>query len=265
MRKKLLRGLAASILAFAVILPSAMPAHAADGAAVKLLDVLFALGRLRAGKASGADLKPFITLAISAVTASRNEVIEHIDALVAEDIKSAARSASIEFTDFEQIIDDELGLELWTFEVARAAATGAGRLGQVDRPSAEQIAQAVIQLYNLALVGAEFGGRQNYLINLMRDEIAALTEMTTKLEPDCNWVFNQSFPGGYQRTYRCVAANGVDEVMRQEQYIGGRYTIGPVDTAAVKAEAGQKSSWIVAKEYLPILEQELRELEAEQR
>ncbi|GAB1690849.1 hypothetical protein [Krasilnikovia sp. M28-CT-15] len=265
MRTRLLRGLAASILALTVILPgTAQPAQAADGVAIKLFDVLSALGRLRAGKASGADLKPFIQLAISAVTTSQNEVIKHIDAIVAAEVKAAADSASTEFTDIEGIIDDELGLEQWTRDVARAGRKGAGLLTLVDRPSAEQIAQAVIQLYQIALVGADFVGSRPYLIAVMREYVAANRQMIETLEPDCKWINTKTFPGGYQRDYRCVAANNVDEVTKSEQVIGGRYYLGPVNIDAVKLEAGQKSSWIVAKEYLPMLEQELRKLEEQQ-
>jgi hypothetical protein len=265
LRTRLLRGFAASILAFAVILPStAQTAHAADGDAAKLADAVLALGRLLSGHGTSADLKPLIALAIGAVTASRNEVLVHIDALEAAEVKAAAMSASNEFTDFEQMADDELGLELWARDVGRAATLGKERLPIVARPAAEQIAQAVLQLYQLARVGAEYAGLNNYLKALTRDYIAAVRNMIEKLEPDCRWVNTQTFPGGYQRDYRCVAANGVDEVMKSEQVIWGTYYLGPVDTEAVKLAAGQKSAWIVAKEYLPILEQELREMEAQQ-
>jgi hypothetical protein len=250
------------MLAFAVILPStAQPARAADGVAGKLLNVVFALGRLKSGSGSSGDLETLISVAIDAVTESRDDVLAHIDAQQAVEVRAAALAASNEFTDFEQIMDDDLGLELWTFEVGRAATLGKERLSRVDRPSAEQIAQALHQLYQLARVGAEFAGRTNYLQTLTRDYVAASREMIQKLEPDCGWIHTQTMPGGYQRSYRCVAANGVDEVIKSEQYLWGTYHIGPVDTGAVKLESAKNSSWIVANEYLPTLEQELREME----
>lgn len=262
MRTRLLRGFAASILAFAVILPTtARPAQAADGVAGNLLSVVSALGRLIAGHGSSGDVETLIAVAIGAVTESRNEVLVYIDAVQAAEVKAAAVSASNEFTDFDQIRDDELGLELWARDVARAATLGKERMAIVDRPAAEQIAQALHQLYQLARVGAEYAGLNNYFVNLTREYVAVLREMVTKLEPDCRWINTQTMPGGYQRTYRCIAANGVDVVLKDEQYLWGRYYIGPVDTEATKLEAGQDSAWIVAKEYLPIVEQELRELE----
>ncbi|BCB88173.1 hypothetical protein [Phytohabitans suffuscus] len=262
MRRRLLRGFAASVLAFAVVLPStARPAQAADGVAGNLLNVVFALGRLMAGNGSSGDIETLIGIAIGAVTESRDEVLVYIDAHQAAEVKAAALSASNEFADFEQIIDDELGLELWARDVGRAATLGKERMPIVGRPAAEQIAQALHQLYQLARVGAEFAGLNNYLTNLTRDYIAASNSMLEKLEPDCAWIHTQTMPGGYQRSYRCVAANGVDDVIKTEQYLWGTYHLGPVDTEAVKLEAGKNSAWIVAREYLPILEQELREME----
>lgn len=253
MRTRVLRGLAAAVLALAILLPgTGTPAHAA-GSSDTIVKVVFSVYRLLDGGLSSSDVEQLILEAIGAVDDAEAEVIAHIDALQAAEIKAAARSASIQFADYEVFRENIFVLWPYMSDVSGSAALAYESVRTVTDPrAADQIGHAANVLYPIAMLAAEDAGMAGTRAGLMEDFEETNEYILDELEPTCTSRESTSPPDHISEVrVTCTAANGDTAGATQIRNLAtGEWLLGPVDVGDLKEAAAADSSWMVAKQVL---------------
>ncbi len=259
MKANLLRGVAVTTLAAAVLLSAgAQPARAWDGPkkAEKIITVGFSLFRID-NRLSEAMLKELVTVVLAQLTDARNEVLVHLDERDAAAATKAAIDASREFSDFEVLRQNEIGLEMWALRVASHASSAKVDLERIvttNRNAADQIGLAANTTFPIAMELLEYAGLSGSYAHIRANFIELNETILRELEPRCVMRPGEldPHPSIEEVTYTCTAANG-DQAVARDYRVGGRWIEGPVDLQALKVEAATNSSWVVAMEFLPIL------------
>jgi hypothetical protein len=250
-----MRGLAVIVVAVAVILPGVPPSASATVASTadRIITVGFSIFRFLDDGLTDGEIEALVRVAIEAVVQARDETISHLDAQQAATAKAAAISASNEFTEFNQIRRDELGLELWTMDVGRSGTAAKEQFNVVvDRRAADQIGLAVNVIYPIALAGADQARWTNYYNRLRAEYIEVNQNIVQRLAPICHSrpAENDHLPMVHDVYWICTAANGEQSAPRRETRVGDRWVQGPVNLDPLRDEAAVNSSWMVAKEVL---------------
>lgn len=254
MRTRVLRGLVATLLALAVALPgTTTPAHAVSDSSESIVKVVFSVYRLLTGGLQSSDVEQLILEAIGAVDQAEEEVITHLDALQAAEVKAAARSASIQFADYDEFRHNIIVLWSYMSDVSGSAALAYESVRTVTDPrAADQIGHAVNVLYPIGMLAAEDAGMPGTRAGLMEDYQETNEYILEELEPDCTSREVQGTPAHIVEIHiTCTAANGDEAVgIQVRNHATGQWLEGPVDVGALKEVAAADSSWLVAKRVL---------------
>jgi hypothetical protein len=271
MRRGLLRGVAAASMAVALgVVGTVRPAQADDvpceyvvvcppemPAAGPMVDFFFAIYNLVKGGPTAANLQALIQATIGALSRATNEVIVHIDSILAQLARSNALNAAIEFADFNNLIQDDLGLDAWAQKIGEWANNSAGTLNVqgLDRRAADQIGHALNEIYPIALAAYRFAGRTNGYGLLKQAYIEANEKIIRDFAPTCTETFTPLAPPSmrsYERRYACVAADGGTSA-GTEFYLDGVLQGPALNKDQIKVDAAAHSSWLVAVRILPTL------------
>ncbi|MEN3613214.1 hypothetical protein [Plantactinospora sp. ZYX-F-223] len=252
MKARLLRGIAATALALAVVLPgTTQPAHAnPDGTNTSLIDMLDLalnlLGRVGDGDVSAEDLAAMTQDVINALNQAESAVIAHLDAIAVADIRDDATAAVIEFEDINNFAEETL--EDWAQDVTHDAVRASSYLDAVaGKKAIDDVGYAVVTLFPIAMVARARAGFGT--TNLRTQYRAALQKIVDKLAPSCQYSYPEPNAVPLIRSYTCTVY-GPHTATQLEQYWLGEWQLGPIDPAAVEAASYANTSRAVAIESL---------------
>lgn len=252
MTAKLLRILAATVVAVGVALPGAAPPARAEvvpapppaGPVITIVISIPALFEDDEDELSPQEVALLIRESIGAIDTARSEVQRHLDARVAAEVNVMLSSARIEMADYAAWKDDEITLWENANRFNSWANTASAYLGAVQGMTAQdKLGLAVNTLYPLAVKLRVDAGLVNGARELLRDQIDINRWLIERLAPVCRQV---------QQDYECVGYDGT--TVREA---------GPVSDEKkeeIKFRAAAHTSWAVATRVLPELERTLAEL-----
>jgi hypothetical protein len=257
--KTLRRGIAAAILALAMLLTAAVqPARAedggggADGAADAVTDLaLLAYRAYKARTLSPEQLVQFVHLVLGAISETDSAVSGHIDGLEASDVLGNLRGLTYTMSDYEALRENEIWVESYPSTLSQYAANAFEKYHAVlTKTAKDQIGLAGQSLYSTLLTVATDAGLNSTMARANADYVKLMQDIVRDLEPVCKQqpgLDNTSRDAVF--TYTCTAANGKSEVF-VEIVSGGVMVKGPVDLGALKAQAAKDSAWLAAKRTL---------------
>jgi hypothetical protein len=256
MRGRLVRGLVAAVLAVVVVLPGhAQPAHAVSLETIgKVIDIatraVTLVKSILGGGVSDAALKEAVRQIIVAVEAAKTEIIAHIDAIAAAEVRACVRHHVIEFADVDRFTQDVL--QRWAQDATGCATLADSVLRAVsDKAAADNVGLGLNVIGPIALAArARAGFSTSGLMATLRSGNEAIIP---KLAPDC-WETRVKEPATpiVEIWYECRAYNG--DYASDSQIIRRNKPIGPpIDKARVAAEATKRTSRAVAVAVLPQL------------
>lgn len=202
MKRTIFRGLAATLLAIAIVVPGhAVPANAFPEI---LIEKVKELGRkaiidlvknavLGGGGPSAIELA--LQQIIIDIEASKTEIINHIDNIAASDVRACAKHHVSEFEDIDQF--SQSTLESWAQDATACAFLAESRLQSVtSKPAVDEIGFALNVVGPVALAArVKAGFSTTGLMNIIESGNEVLK---TKLTPTCTFSPNWAdHPGGF--------------------------------------------------------------------
>jgi hypothetical protein len=256
MRQRLLRTVTAALLAVVVVVPGhAAPARAVPLATIgAVIDVatkaVTLVKSILGGGVSDAALKAAVQQIITAVENAKTQVIAHIDAIAAAEVRACARHHVIEFADINAFNPDVL--QRWAQDATGCATLADSTLRAVsDKAAADNIGLTLNVIGPIALAArARAGFSTSGLMATLR---GGNETIMPKLAPACQET-RVVEPGSpiVEIQYYCVAYNGDwgydDQLFRRGKPLGP-----PIDREAVAAQATRHTSRAVAAAVLPQL------------
>ncbi|GIE95702.1 hypothetical protein [Paractinoplanes rishiriensis] len=268
MRVKLLRGLTAGALVIAVAVAGAArpaaakaPPPARGDVSIMAFDwvsaiVAVASAALNSGGGSSSGLDAAVREIIAAVEASERNILDQIDRLASAEVKACARTHTIEFSDLDNM--SRTVLQLWAQSATSCAAQATAFVEAVQtKAHVDAIGFAVAQIFAIAIAARARAGLINGIDLLVRDQIRSYETLVVKLQPACDeqrWTEydDRGRPVLTEIHYTCTAYNG-DVGHDYEAYHLGRMIHGPLNRAAVDADATRNTSRRIAMDALPQL------------
>lgn len=260
MWSRLTRGIAASVIALAMLLTgTAQPAQADGegdgdgGISSPIVDAaLIAWNIYKAGgRASPDQIVQFVRLVTGALGQMENEVIVHADGIEAAEVLGQAISVRIDMLDYHNLRDNEIVLEQFALEVGRYAQNANSKYQAVRSDKAkDQIGLGAQALYPITLTARTDAGWTGGLSAIEAQFRTLNQRIVADLEPKCTRHSDPDpIPGQINVTYECVAANG-EKSYGHDFKVGDTWHSGPVDLNQLKIEAAKNSSWLAAKRIL---------------
>jgi len=256
MRRKLLSGLLAASLAVPLAVGgAARPALAVEpsiwiNVAVAVAGKLFGGG----GGGGGADLERAKQEILAAINASQQEILGHIDAIAAADVRACLRSGTLLMPNIDLM--DEYTLPVFMENSINCATRSSAYFDAVqDLAAADNIARLMGEIYSIAMVSFEkLGFDGTYLLD---DLIGSYEAVVNKVKPSCtdNW---QTWPdnewGFYsEHRYTCRTFNG-DSTSWMEYWYGSNVE-NPIDHAYVESNTMRNTVLPYVQQTLPQLKQ----------
>jgi hypothetical protein len=259
MWRTLRRGIAASAVAFAMLLPgTAAPARAdggggsGDGESRNVTDLaLLAYQVFRARGLSAEQVAQLVQLVLGAVSTTEIAVKDHIDGIEAFNVMGNLHAVSYAMADYENLRANEIWLGTYPTTLSGYAANAFAKYYAVQsRVARDQIGLAAQSLYSTLLTVSTDAGLNNLMARADADYVKLMRDIVADLEPTCTHVPSpDNTPRDLTITHTCTAANG-NAVVKWEIVRGGVLISGPPDEAAMKIEAARDSAWPAAKETL---------------
>ena len=267
MRTKLLRGVVAGALAIVVgVAGTAQPAAAQSrqaaggGMSTMAFDWVSAIvavaGAALSNGGGGSNLDAAVQQIIAAVEASEQNILNQIDRLASAEVKACARAHTIEFSDLNSM--SRTVLQLWAQSATSCAAQANAFVEAVQtKAHVDTIGFAITQISAIAIAARAKAGLVNGIDLLVRDQIHSYETLVVKLAPSCDeqrWTEydDRGRPVVTEIHYTCTAYNG-DIGHDYEQYYLRTMVHGPLNRAAVDAEATRNTSRQVAMNALPVM------------
>ena len=258
MRRRLVRGLIAALLAVGVTVPgSVQPARAADVSG-PVITLTFTALRIARGGWSADEIETLVREVVGLAVQARNEVISHIDGHVAARALGEMDAFTIEFTNYAQFRHDQRWVRNLASRVISSASVDKRELDATqDDKAADAVGHALNVKYAMAEVAATDAGYNPESRNLLRQRyIQANEAILQKLEPECQPTFTENDAYWYSKTWQCTAANGETATATETlNKVTGQWIRPPVVVDDLKLAAAVNSSWKVAKTILPTLKQ----------
>ncbi|WP_432973904.1 hypothetical protein [Dactylosporangium sp. CA-233914] len=253
MWSRLIRGIAASAVALAMLLTgTAQPARAdADGISSPIVDAaLIAWNIYKSGNATPEQIVEFVRIVTGALTDLENEVIEHADGIEAAEVLGQAISVRIDMLDYHNFRDNEIILESFAMEVGRYAQNASSKYRVVGKKAKDQIGLAAQMLYPITLAARTDAGWTGGLSDIEAAYRQLNQKIVADLEPTCKSFSNPDpIPGQILIRHECQAANG-ETAEAYDFKVGDTWHSGPVNLENLKLEAARNSSWAAAKHIL---------------
>jgi hypothetical protein len=252
MRTKLLTGLLAIVMAAAIgATGGARPAKAA----VPWLQLGIAVASHLFGGGGGSDaIERAKQEIIAAINASRQEMLNHIDAIAAADVRACNQAATTLVAQIDLM--DPFVLASFVLDAVNCSALSSAYFDAVQSPaSADNIGKLMGSIYSIAMLG--FAKLGFPTVDLLDDLIVSYESVVRKLVPSCreDTVREYDFNGrivSLEIQYMCTAYNG-DQGYGSEVYYRGKRVTPPLNRPAVEDQATINTSRGVAQAALPTL------------
>jgi hypothetical protein len=257
MRRRLISSVLATCLAATMALAApARPAKAVAWAvwvnvAVAVAGSLFSSGG--GGGVTAAELERAKNEILHAINQSQQEILAHIDAIAAADVRACLRSGTILMPTIDYM--DPYTLPVFMQNSLNCATTASAYFDAVvDLYAADHIAKVLGEIYSIAMVSfAKMGFDSSVLLD---DLIASYQSVLNKVKPTCghSWglIWDPEFSNVYEHTYACRFAN---EVASWTEILHGSETVNPIDYAWVDAEPMKNTVRPHVLQILPQLQQ----------
>lgn len=205
------------------------------------------------GGGGGGDLDAAIQQVISAVEASKTDILDHIDAIASAEVRACVRSHTIELADID--VFPPVILQLWAQEATQCATLASEFFDAVQSmPAADNLGFLIGEIHAIAIAARAKAGFS--IVGLMENYIEASESVISKLMPECRWWQRETGSPPWDVvtwTYECEAYNG-DQASDSHSSIGGGPLLPePIDEEAVEDEATRNTSRAVAQDALPKL------------
>ena len=255
MRTRLHKGFVAA--AMAVVLSAGVTVRPAPAsAAIPWANIAVAVASYLFSNSGGGggDLERAKREILAAVDASRQEILNHIDAIASADVRACARVATTLLPQIDLM--DEFTLSVFALNAVDCATLSTAYFDTVRDPvSADRIGMLMGEIFSIAMVGfVKLGFPPD---DLLAQLIQGYEAVVAKLVPTCdeNIIREYDTYGRLVTTeiqYTCVAYNG-DSAFGYEMYYRNRLVTPPLDRARVSADATRNTSRGVAMNALPQL------------
>ena len=240
-RKRLVKWLAAAVLTVTITggVTAAAPKPAQAAGWIDIA-VEVAISLYSGSGGGGGDLERAKQEIINAVNASKQEILNHIDAIASADVRACAQAGTLLISQIDAM--DEYTLPVFMQNSVNCATLASSYFDAVQSlPAADAIGKLIGEIYAIAMVAfVKVGFTTEELLDSL---IRTYEAVVTKLAPTCReWKVRE--PGvPVEIWYECVAYNG-DKAT----------DFGPpLDRAAIANEATRNTSRAVAVASLPRL------------
>jgi len=236
MRKRLLGGVLAVCLAVPVAVGGTARPAKADPAVWINVAVAVAGKLFGGGGGGGGDLEQAKREILAAISASQQDILNHIDAIAAADVRACLRSGTLLMPNIDQM--DVYTLPVFMENSINCATRSSAYFDAVqDLSAADNIARLMGEIYSIAMISFEkMGFDSTYLLD---DLIGSYEAVLNKVKPACgdDWqTWNDNEWGFYtEHRYHCQAFNG-DSASWMEYWYGSNVE-NPIDHAWVESEA----------------------------
>ena len=260
MRARLRQGLVAATMAVVVAGGvTVRPAPAAAAVPWAQIAVAVASYLFSNSGGGGGDLERAKQEIIAAINASRQDILNHIDAIASADVRACAQAATTLVNQIDLM--DDFTLSVFALNAVECASRSTAYFDAVqDKAAADRIGLLMGEIFAIAMVGFRKMGFP--ATDLLAQLIRGYESVVAKLVPTCEErTYREYDDRGRLVTveiqYTCVAFNGDSAVGDELYYLGKRVT-PPLDRAQVSADATRNTSRGVAMAALP----QLRALQA---
>ncbi|HWH01398.1 MAG TPA: hypothetical protein VNV66_19280 [Pilimelia sp.] len=246
MRSRLSTGLVAAVMAVTIgVGGTARPARAA----IPWTQVIIAVASsLYAGNGGSGDIERAKREIIDAINASRQEILNHIDAIAGANVRACTDAATTNVAQIDRM--DEFTLAVFALAAVDCATLATAYFDSVQDPAAaDNIGKLMGPIYSIAMVGYAKLGFPT--VDLLDRLIRGYEAIVVKLKPACETHRFKEQGGRVEEFYTCTAYNGdkgVASVIRPAQ-------LTPEDRARADAAATRNTSRGVAQKALPVLRQ----------
>lgn len=208
MRKRLFKGLAAAVLAVAITggATTAAPKPAQAAGEIWLdIAVQVATSLFGGSGGGGADLERAKQEIIAAVNASKQEILNHIDAIASADVRACAQSGTLLISQIDAM--DEFTLPVFMQNSVNCATLASAYFDAVQSlPAADAIGKLIGEIYSIAMVAfVKIGFTTEELLDSL---IRTYEAVVTKLAPTCRAHTTHEPNAPTELWYDCVAYNG---------------------------------------------------------
>jgi hypothetical protein len=251
MKNRLLAGLLAIVMAVGLATTGAQrPAKAVvpwAQIAVAVASYLFS------GGGSG-DLQRAKQEIIAAINASRQDILNHIDAIAAADVRACNQAATTLVAQIDLM--DPFTLAGFVLDAVNCSALSSAYFDAVQSPAAaDNIGNLMGSIYSIAMVG--FAKLGFPTVDLLDDLIASYESVVVRLVPTCHESAIREYDDRgrlfyMEIQYTCTAYNG-DVGYDDEIYYRGKLVGDRLNRAAVANQATRNTSRAVAQNALPTL------------
>jgi hypothetical protein len=254
MKRRLLRGTMAAVLAVTITLPmGARPVQAFPIATIRsyieLAATAYNLFKSITGGSSDA-IQAAVRQIVAAIDAAKTQILAHVDALATADARACARHHVIEFADIDQFSTDTL--QLWAQNVTGCVTLIDSLIDTVgDKGQADLLGLALNVAGPIALAARTKAG---FSTAALRDTLRhGNSSVIPKLAPSCvAWSVREPGAPTVELYYQCTAHNG-DVAEGFQSFYRGQPQGPPIDRPAVENEATRGTSRAVANAVLPTL------------
>ncbi|SDY98986.1 hypothetical protein SAMN05421504_108154 [Amycolatopsis xylanica] len=228
---------AVCVTAVAVLVPGAQPANAVTPGDVK--DALqTAYDLYNKFFANQLTLEQATAQIIDAINAAKSQILAHIDALAAAEVKDCARPAVGDFADITRLTLDQK--QAFAREASACVSKADNRIPLLGEAAVDEIGFALNTVGPIALIARAYSGLTNpELTATLRN---ANTNLVARLKPSCiaHWLWPDATPQFVEVELICTAYNGhqgFDSVI-----VNRRKPSPPIDfTDAINAAAAGTS------------------------
>jgi hypothetical protein len=255
MKRRLRRGIVASILAITITLPGgARPAQAFDPATIltwiNIATSAYNLVKNILGSgASGDQIKAAVQQIQASIESAKTQILSHVDALATAEAQACARHHVIEFADINQFSPDTL--QRWAQDATGCAVLIDSLIKVVtDKSQVDQLNLAANVVGPIALAARVRAGFSTAgLTATLRDsnnaaisQLSAVCSSRNEIGPNYSYVIV---------VYSCYAYNGSAE---QRQQVYPPTSQPPINQTAVAEAASKNTSRAVSVAVLPTLQ-----------
>jgi hypothetical protein len=251
MKHRLLAGLLAIVMAVGLATTGAQkPAKAVvpwTQIAVAVASYLFSSG--------GSDIERAKQEIIAAVNAARQDILNHIDAIAAADVRACHQSATTLVAQIDLM--DPFTLATFVLNAVDCASLSSAYFDAVQSlAAADNIGKLMGEIYAIAMVG--FAKLGFPTVDLLTSLITSYQHVINRLFPSCRTDTIREYDDRgrvfyMEIQYLCTAYNG-DTGFGFEAYYRGRLVGGHMNKYAIENEATRNTSRAIAQSQLPTLQ-----------
>jgi hypothetical protein len=211
---------------------------------------------LSSGGSGSSELDAAVRQIVAAVEQSEQNILNHMDALASAEVRACARTHTIELSDIEHM-NNSVRM-IWAQNATACATLATSYLATVQsKPAADTIGVAIGEIYAIAIAARARAGLISGIDLLVRDQIRGYETLIAKLAPTCREDRYEEYDERGRLVlveihYTCDAYNG-DSATDYEAYVRARLVKGPLNRAAVDADATRNTSRQIAFNGLPVL------------